>query len=389
MNREEDREISPENGEIEDNSENGEIPKKKVTISVSTGTIVKIIAIVGLVVLLWYIVDILVAVFLAIVIAAALDPVIDRLEERKIPRIFSSIIIYAIGFGIVALAVWLIIPPIVEQVRELAANLPVYFGQLSGGLEQLRALSGETDLVASIANFLNSLSAQLGQTAAGAFAALGSFIGSAVAIVTVVVVSFYLTLQEKALEKLVRSMSPKKYEDTAIELTRKIQEKMGAWLRGQLLLGLIIFGITYVGLTIMGVEYALTLALIAGILELIPIVGPVIAAIPAVILAFVQEPILALAVLVFFIAVQQFENHVLVPKIMQRAVGLNPVIVIVVILIGAQLLGVLGALVAVPLTTAIAIFMRYYFDDFYKRRGHKQSSSARERSGRFFDRIVR
>lgn len=378
---------------VEDKKENfqGKMPapsQKKIIVSVSTGTIVKIIAIIALIVILYLIVDILVAVFLAIVIAAALDPVIDKLEGKKVPRLLSSIVIYLIALGVIVLALALMIPPIATQVRDLASQLPGYFARLSGGFEQVAELSNRLGLVDSLADFLNTLSSQLGASAAGAFAAIGSFFGAAVTVITVVVVSFYLTLQEKALEKLVRSLTPRRYRSVAIELARKVQQKMGAWFRGQLLLGLVVGGITYVGLRIMGIEFALTLAIFAGILELVPIIGPIIAAIPAVFLAFLQDPILALAVLILFIAIQQFENHLLVPKIMQRAVGLNPVIVIVVILIGVKLLGVLGALVAVPLTTAIAIFLKYYFEEFYRSR--TPSGEERRKAGTsFFEKIVR
>jgi predicted PurR-regulated permease PerM len=131
---------------------------------------------------------------------------------------------------------------------------------------------------------------------------------------------------------------------------------------GQLILSVSIFTLTYVGLLILDVEYALVLALIAGLLEIVPYIGPIIAVIPAAFFAFVQNPPLALAVLILYIVVQQLENHVLVPMIMSKSVGLNPILVILGILVGGSLGGLLGAIIAVPLLSGIQVFVNDLFN---------------------------
>jgi predicted PurR-regulated permease PerM len=133
----------------------------------------------------------------------------------------------------------------------------------------------------------------------------------------------------------------------------RVQDKLGLWLRAQLLLSGIIFLVTWIGLLILGVKYSLVLALIAGITEVIPFIGPIIGAIPAVLLAFLQSPIKALLVLILYLVIQQLEGNILVPKVMQKTVGLNPIVVIVVILLGAKIAGVLGALLSIPVAVAI------------------------------------
>jgi len=131
-------------------------------------------------------------------------------------------------------------------------------------------------------------------------------------------------------------------------LAHKVEVKTGAWVRGQIVLMFLVGFTTYIGLTILGVEFALPLAVIAGLLELIPTIGPIVSAIPAAIIAFTQGPLLGLGVIALYILIQQLENNILVPKVMEKAVGLSPLITIFSLLVGAALFGILGAVLAVP-----------------------------------------
>ena len=145
-------------------------------------------------------------------------------------------------------------------------------------------------------------------------------------------------------------------------ITEKIQNKIGQWLRGQLILMAIIFFVTFIGLKIIGVPYALVLALVAGITEIIPYAGPILGAMPAVFIAFTISPVKGLLAVLLYFLIQQAENHLIVPKVMQRTTGLNPIIVIVAVLVGAQLAGVLGALLAVPIAAALEVVIHERFD---------------------------
>ncbi len=132
---------------------------------------------------------------------------------------------------------------------------------------------------------------------------------------------------------------------------------MGAWVRGQLFLSLVIGVLVYIGLFLLNVPYALTLAIAAGVLEVVPVIGPIVASIPGILLAFTISPVLALGVAVMYFVVQQLENHLIVPQVMGRAVGLNPLVVILAIAVGSRLLGIMGALLAVPLTVVLQIIV--------------------------------
>jgi len=171
-----------------------------------------------------------------------------------------------------------------------------------------------------------------------------------------------MVVEENAIKKLVWSVAPEKHQVYIMHLVNRMQQKIGLWLRGQLILSLSIFVLTYVGLLILGVKYALVLALIAGLLEFIPYLGPTLSAIPAVFLAFTQAPALALFTLGLYYIIQMVENNILVPKIMQKTVGLNPIISISALLVGYKLAGVVGAILSIPVATAVSVFIKDVFD---------------------------
>lgn len=183
-----------------------------------------------------------------------------------------------------------------------------------------------------------------------------SFIGA----VLVAVITFYMLLDKDKLELRFGRLFGK-YQDKARGLLRKIEIKLGAWLRGQLLLSLIVAVLIYAGLVVIGVNFALPLAVISGLLEVVPIIGPIISAIPAILIALITSPVLALIVAAWYLIVQQAESHIIVPQVMKRAVGLNPLVVILAIAIGDRLLGIAGALLAVPIAVVIQIIADDYF----------------------------
>ena len=144
-------------------------------------------------------------------------------------------------------------------------------------------------------------------------------------------------------------------EERVRNLTVQIEEKLGGWFRGQLFLSLVIGVLSFIGLSILGISYALPLAVIAGVMEVIPVIGPIISAIPPILIALTISPILGLGVAIMYFVIQQLENHLLVPQVMKRAVGLNPLVVILTIAVGSRLLGFAGALLAVPIAVVIQI----------------------------------
>lgn len=169
------------------------------------------------------------------------------------------------------------------------------------------------------------------------------------------VVSFYLVAEQKSIINTIAAFVPEKHQSFTLQLIAKIQKKMGQWVLGQLLLSVSIFAISYIVLTVMGVKYALFLAILAGLLEVVPYIGPFLAAVPAAFFALLQSPTQAVIVLLMYVFIQKIEGYVLVPKIMQKTVGTSPLVVLFALLIGFKLGGVIGLLIAVPLASAITV----------------------------------
>ena len=332
--------------------------KNITTFDISIHGIIKIILVLLALWFLFIIRDIIAIVFGSIIIASALNPVVDRLSANGIPRPITIALAYLIIIGGLGATVYFIIPPMIDQLRQLAERLPTYFDSFTAIIDNLRNFGGQSNVTDNatqnfdaITNFLNNLSTNIFDTTKG-------FIGGFTAMLTVFILTLYLLLDEDGIKKFFVALLPIKQKTQIQNITHKVGMGLGAWLRGQLLLGLIIGIVAYIGLTLLDVPYALTLAILAGILELIPVIGPIISAIPAILIALSISPSLALAVAIFYILIQEVENKLLVPKVMQKTVGLHPVTIIVVLLIGAKLMGVLGILLAVPVTTMVYIVLK-------------------------------
>jgi len=294
--------------------------------------------------------EILIIIFISYVITAALSPFSDYLTRKRIPKIFSVLIPYSIVIAILILLIFPLFPFFISQIQLLFTNLPKYVNQVA------RIFNLQIDQ-STIRNVFESDLNSLGKNALSVTSQVFSGFFS---IFTVIVISFYLMLQREMLKKNFIALLDKKYQESTLKTISQVENKIGLWLRGQFVLCFSIGFFTWIGLTIIGLPFALPLGLMAGILEIVPTVGPIVSAIPAIIVALTISPGLALTIVVFYIMLQMLENHILVPKIMERAVGLNPIIIIVGVLIGGKFLGILGALLAVPFIATVLIITKSF-----------------------------
>ncbi|HZZ99255.1 MAG TPA: AI-2E family transporter, partial [Candidatus Paceibacterota bacterium] len=226
--------------------------------------------------------------------------------------------------------------------------------QVSSSLESAQQHAPNyLDFLSELQNVLDGISTYLQQASQSVVGLLVNIFGGIFSFLAILIISFYLSVTKKGIETFLGSVVPEKYEGYVIGLWKRVEVKVGKWFQGQLLLGLIVGLITYVGLSLLHIKFALLLGLAMVVLELVPMVGPVLGAIPAVFLAFLQSPTLGLWVVVFYIIVQQLENHILVPLILGKTLNLNPVVVIIALLIGEQLAGIPGMILSVPVATII------------------------------------
>jgi predicted PurR-regulated permease PerM len=328
----------------------------KQFISITTGTILRTILVLLFLGFLFLIKDVLALLFVAVILSAAFDPLVDWLQRFKIPRALSIIGIYVVVLSFVGWSIYLLSGPLTEQIFDVAEAFPKFYTQINqnlGGAVDLNNLFSQEAISASFTDVTKSL----GQASAGIFNILSSVFGGMISFLMVLVITFYLTIEENSTKRFISSVTPVKHKPYVSQLIVSMQHRMGYWLRGQLLLSLIVFIMVYVGLMLLGIKYALVLALIAGIFEIVPFIGPWIAAIPGVFFAFSHSPSKALMVAILYLVVQQLENNLIVPKVMGKTTGLNPLVVLVAIMIGARLGGIIGALLAVPVALAIAVYV--------------------------------
>lgn len=345
------------------------------TVTISSVTVIKTLAILAVLWFFVYIRDIVAMVFVAFVIASAIRPWVDTLQKRKIPRVASVALFAAVILGVISLMIVLIVPPLVDQIRQLTTHLPSVYESLSRFfVNQTSADSAQA--IAGIEKNLQALSQGLVQITSGFFGALSTVFGGFAAFLTVLVISFYMAVEENGTRKVLHSLAPDKYKPYLSRLVGRIEERMGSWLRGQLLLSAIDGSITFVGLTLIGVRYALILALLTAFMRIIPYIGPVVAAVPAVLIAASSSLMLGVGVIIFFVVYNQIVDNFVVPKVMQQTIGLHPVIILVLILIGARLGGIMGTILSLPIGAIVAIFIQ----DFFTERRMRENALSTEGS---------
>lgn len=327
-------------------------------INLSTSSIIKLFIVIGCLYLLYLTADIIILLFASLIFAAAIDPLVHSLEKWRLPRSLAILLIYFVILALIGLMIYLIVPAIVSETKELANNLPIYLNNASDWFFDFKRYSDNHNLPLDLSNAANQLAGGLQSATSGLLNALSSLFGGLFSFFLILVITFYLAMEENSLKKAVGILVPAKNQTHAFRLISQVQEKIGLWFRGQLLLCFIIFLLTYMSLSIFGVKYALVLALIAGLTEAVPYLGPTLAAIPAVFIAFIQSPLLAVFVLFVYIIIQAVENNILTPKIMEKVVGLNPIVSILSLMIGFKLGGILGALLAIPVATALSVIIK-------------------------------
>lgn len=307
-------------------------------IDISHKTIIFIAVFILALWLIYLIRDLLIILFVALIFMSALSPIVKLFSGLKLPKALGICITYIIIVAVFGGLLALVLPPLIVETTKLVSTLPPLLDQL----------------FTNVAIDKSVLQTQLSSFTKNIFSITLSIFDNLLTIILLLVLTFYLLLERENLEGRLAALFIGR-EERVKNLIVKIEEKLGGWLRGQLFLSIIIGVLSYTGLTVLGIPYALPLAVVAAVLEVIPVIGPIIAAIPAVFIALSISPILSLGVAAMYFVIQQLENHLIVPQVMKKAVGLNPLVVILAIAVGSRLLGFAGALLAVPIAVVLQI----------------------------------
>ncbi|MBU1118164.1 AI-2E family transporter [Patescibacteria group bacterium] len=317
---------------------------KPQKVEISYKTVVFTVAFLLSLVVVWQLRSLILLVFLCFIFMEGLNPAVTWLQKMRVPRILGILIVYAIIAAILFFSMAGLIPALVEQSTSLVNAIP-------SAIENIDLWGINPVDFSSQLKILENLPGNIASTAISIFSNL-------ISVFVFFVITFYLLLERKNLEKYLVDAFGQKNKNMAFKIATRLEKLLGSWVGAELFLMLIIGALSYVGYLIIGLNYALPLAIIAGILELVPNVGPTVASIIAALFGLTISPLVAVLAVIWGIVVQQLENNFIVPKIMKETVGINPLITILLIASGIKLGGIVGAVIAVPLYLVIETIVR-------------------------------
>ncbi|MDB5194208.1 MAG: hypothetical protein JWN50_222 [Parcubacteria group bacterium] len=338
-------------------------PEKRQMV-ITTGSWVRGAVVVAVVFALFTLRSLLLAIVASVVIASAIEPAALWAKKKGIPRLPVVLVVYIVSIVIFAGLFYFLFLPLLGDMSSFLNAFPEYtasFGK-SGGFGHLFDSSSAFGNVStiSIADIVNQLNGFIVSFSRGLFSSVSNAFGGVLSFVLIIILSFYLAVQDDGVGKFLKTVTPWKQERYVVSLWKRSQTKIGLWMQGQIILGVIIALLVYPGLFLLHVPHALLLAVASGFFEIVPLFGPIISAIPAVLLAFTAGGMSqALLVGGFFLVIHQFENQLIYPLVVKKVVGVPPMVSIIALLVGGELGGFLGLVISVPLA---AIFMEFLSD---------------------------
>jgi predicted PurR-regulated permease PerM len=334
--------------------------KGDIIVNISVGTIIKTILVLVLFYVLYLLSNLVLVILTSIVVASSVEPATKWFMKRKIPRIPSVLLVYVLFFGMFAGMFYFFLPPLLQDFSMFFVSLPKYLNFLDQWNPWPGVLDYQTVLQNMVSRFTPGTGAGNSAAVGNITHAIGGVFQSVFSFILVLVLSFYFAVQEKGIENFLKIIVPAKNEKYVIDLWYRAQHKIGKWMQGQILLGVLVGVLVYLGLMLLGVKQAFLLAFIAAIFELIPVFGPTLSAIPAVMIGFTDSAQLGFMTIALYILIQQFENHLIYPVVVRKVVGVPPILVIIALIVGVQLGGFMGLILSVPLAAVLMELVNDY-----------------------------
>ncbi len=336
------------------NDSNKSLNNQRFDLHIPVSTILKILLAIAAIWFVFQVRNILFLLFIALLVASLVNNGVIYLQKYIKYRTLAVVLLYGLFIAVVILILVGLIPLLITQIGELHRSWPEHSARLlsvfpdawQATLSDWFALSN-VDWQATVGNVLLTIK---------------GFFGGVFNLMVVFALSFYMCLEENAWNRAMSYLLPARYAHRVRRVYNKVERQLSQWFQAQLILCSIMALLAYIGLTLLGVKYALLLSILVFVGEIVPYLGPIFTSVLAVAFAFLQTPLTALIVLAWFVVINQIENHILVPNIMKRAVGLNPIITITSLLVGVQLAGIAGALLAIPTATMLRVILENYQD---------------------------
>ncbi|MCF7865715.1 MAG: AI-2E family transporter [Candidatus Pacebacteria bacterium] len=342
-----------------------EVELKKLSLHISMGTLFKVFVFALAVYFAYQLRGLLLIILSSVVIASVIEPGTRWFVKRGFPRVLAAVSMYISIVAFVAGAFTFVIPPLYTETVSAINNLPKHIKTIdilspihAGTYNTVKTFFPDIPASVSVGDLASIFTGTVSDFSGGIFDTITSFFGGIISIVLVIVISFYLSVREDGVGEFLSIITPLRHERYVKGLWQRSQHKIGRWMQGQILLALSIGLVTYLSLLVVGIPHPLLLAFLAGVFELVPIIGLTLSVIPAFLLAMLDGGLgLGLIVVAVYVVIQQIESHLVYPLVVKKVIGVPPLLVIIALVAGAQLAGLVGALLAVPLSVALMEFI--------------------------------
>lgn len=300
----------------------------------------------------------------AVLLAYLLSPFVDALQRKKVPRILAILLMYALVIFLVIMFGAFVIPTIVDEINALVKQVPELILKVQNIILELQEQYSKINLPASVTETiesnLNSIQNYLLGLLNGVPQVIFGFLSKSVTIVLIPILSFYMLKDVEHIKRGLINLVPARQRTRVVSLFGGIDDTLGAWIRGQLTVGFIVGFLTVIGLEIVGMDFSLMLGTITGVTNIIPYFGPIIGGAPAVALALLRSPAMALRVVAVLFVAQQIESNFITPQVLGKQLGLHPLVIIFALLLGAQFSGLAGLIFAVPVAAVIKVVVEFF-----------------------------
>lgn len=342
---------------------------EKVTFEFSWETIFRVGILAASLYAFYRVKEILLLVVFALVISLLFNPVIDYFQKKKVPRGLAVVFVYLSVFGVFALLIYVFAPLFIVEIHQFSQGFSQYFEKIS---PPLRALGLEG--FDSLETFIDTLQQMLSRVSQNVFDALFSIFGGIFSTLFVVFLAFFLSLEEKAVERSLFLFFPVESEDMALDLWRRCEKRVSGWFLSRVLSSLFVGGLTYLSLLILGTSFPFFLGLLGGVSNFIPLAGPFLTGFLIFVLVSAEGSFKAILAVTVFVIIQQIESNILLPILSKKFVGLSPALVLISLAVGGSLGGLWGAVLGLPLMGILFEFLQ----DFLRKKKEAEAEAEEE-----------
>lgn len=325
------------------------------TLDISWGAIFKVALLIISFYFIFQIKEILILFIFSLIIAILFNPVIDFLEKKKVPRLLSVILIYLFIFGIIGILIYSVASAFVSEIQRFSDSFHDYFNKVAPFLQGIGGAAFE-----NFDTFVKTVQDWLTEASLSILSAFGAIFGGIFSTFTVFSLAMFLSLEEKVVEKTLLLIFPKKLEAHALNVWQRVQIKVVGWFGTRILSCLFVGIMTFAVCKILSINYAISFGLLAGITNIIPVIGPIVAGVVIALFTLLDSWGKAVFILIIFILIQQIEGNFITPLLSKKFMGLPPVLVLVALLIGGKLWGIMGAILVIPLFGILFEFIKEF-----------------------------